>query len=114
MQQLLVRHGIGQRADDLPGFGDNGIIDPASVAAALGATLVGVALGARVEAAQTVFLQAVTQISVITDQPATLVVLLPNSAGRTEDSTSFPSRENDPSLPPPPQIRSLYSEEPAP
>lgn len=40
-----------QRADDLSRFGDNGVVNPPSVAAALRPTLVGVTLGAGVEAA---------------------------------------------------------------
>lgn len=94
-EQLLVRHGVWQCADHLPRFGDNGIIDPPTVAPALGPTLVGVALGTRVEAAQTILLQAITQIGVVTDQPATFVVLLPDPAEKADDSPGFLSTENE-------------------
>lgn len=56
MQEHLVRNIKWQRADDLSRLGDNGIVNPPSVAAAFGPTLVGVTLGAWVEAAQAVLL----------------------------------------------------------
>lgn len=67
MKRLIVRNTEWQGADDLSGLGDNGVVNPLAAAAALRPTLVGVALGAGVEAAQAVLLQAVAQVSIITD-----------------------------------------------
>ena len=84
--QLLVRNVEGQRADDLPRLSDDGVVDPAAVAAAFRATLVGVTLGAGIEAAQAVLLQAIAQVSIVADKPAAFVVLLQNSAKEKNDT----------------------------
>ena len=80
------------RADDLPGLGDDGVVDPAAVAAALGPALVGVALGAGVEAAQAVLLQAVAQVRVVADEPAAFVVLLHDSAEEKNSASNLPKQ----------------------
>ena len=77
-------------ADDLAGLGDDGIVDPAAVAAALRAALVGVALGAGVEAAQAVLLQTVAQVRVVADEPAAFVVLLHDPAGEKNGTSNLP------------------------
>ena len=73
---LLVGEVEWHLADDLPILVDYGVVDPAAVAAALGPALVGVALGARVEATLAVFIKAVTQVSLIEGEPALLVILV--------------------------------------
>lgn len=87
MGQHLVGNVEGRRADDLPRLGDDGVVDPAAVAAALGATLGGVTLGAGVEAAQAVLLQAVAQVSIIAEEPTALVILLHNSGRKRRTLT---------------------------
>lgn len=72
----LVGDAEGQRADDLARLGHQRVVHPLAAAAALGPALVGVALGAGVEAAQAVLLQAVAQVGVVTDEPAAFVILL--------------------------------------
>lgn len=74
----------GQGTDDIPGLVNHVIIYPAPVVAALRPTLPGVALGAGVEAAQAVLVQAVTQVYAIAEQLATLVIFPLGSADREE------------------------------
>ena len=73
---LLVGDVEWHRADDLPTLTDHAGVDPAAVAAARGPALGGVTLGARVEAAQAVFIEATTQVSLIDEEPALSVILL--------------------------------------
>lgn len=69
-----------ESTDHIPSFSLNCIINPFPIAATFWSTFVWIAFGARIEATQAVLLQAVTQIYVITKQPAMFVILLHNSA----------------------------------
>lgn len=75
----------GQGTDDIPGLVNHVIIYPAPVVAALRPTLPGVALGAGVEAAQAVLVQAVTEVYAIAEQLATLVIFPRVCRERGED-----------------------------
>lgn len=59
---LLVGDVKWHRADDLPILVEHAGVDPAAVGAARGPALGGVTLGARVEATQAVFIEAITQV----------------------------------------------------
>lgn len=62
--------------DDLPSLDLDLLVQPLAVAATLGAALVGAALGAGIEAAQAIFIQAVTQVHpAVQKQPLAVIHL---------------------------------------
>ena len=73
---LLVGDVEWHLADDLPCLIDYGGVDPAAIAAARGPALAGVTLGARLETTRAVFIEAITQVSLIEEEPALSVILL--------------------------------------
>ena len=73
---LLVGDVKWHLADDLPTLIDYRGVDPAAVAAARGPALGGLTFGARVEATRAVFIEAITQVSLIDKEPAFSVILL--------------------------------------
>ena len=73
---LLVGDVEWHLADDLPILIEYRGVDPAAVAAARGPALGGLTLGARVEATRAFFTEAITQVSLIDEEPALSVILL--------------------------------------
>lgn len=61
-------------SNDFPSLDLDLLVEPLAVAATLGAALVGAALGAGVEAAQAILVQAVTQVHPAVQQQALAVV----------------------------------------
>lgn len=74
-----------KHADHIPIFNLNCVINPFSIAATLWSTFIWIAFGARIEATQAVLFQAITQIDVITEQPAIFVILLCSSAKKKKN-----------------------------
>ena len=73
---LLIGDVEWHLADDLPTLIEYLGVDPVAVAAVHGPSLGGLTLGARVEATRAVFIEAITQVSLIDEEPAFSVILL--------------------------------------